>query len=567
MQMTQGYIGFLDDQISGQLGAEHKFNIWELNYGVSYSHSAVKLNGGRNKNYSGNQFISQINNVSAIIDRTQDTDFPSFTQVYTIPEADVYDVDNYTSVSNATYLRHRQGTRDGKNYEARVNTKVNLALFGHPVQFSSGLAWLQVGLAEKGDTERWNYAGRSLAQFLDNTVVLDPRLGAGITALPRFNMSLISNDWLENKNTHWVFDEYSTLLEERLGTRSMTENIYAGYLMARTRFGRLTALAGARLERTDYEIEAWTRKKGTAVGATPRERIDDMFGPDMERAGSAYNDIFPGIHLTYAFSKNFIARASWSTSIGRPRPLDMVSWASFSSVAESITLGNPGLKPQYGDNYDFSLEYYLKPVGLVSIGLFRKDIRDFIYTEYSGTVGPDSEWWATSYSGYTINQRKNGEKGTVDGIELAYQQRLTFLPKPFDGFSINLNYTVLSMDGNYNAGFGAPPSTKELIGFIPKTANARLDYRYRKFGVGISVNYTGRRLLEYSPDWSRLNYRAARHSVGMNMSYRFQRFMDFFLSVSNLTDEPYVNYRGIKSRRETTIYNGPYVELGISGRF
>ncbi|MDR2676257.1 MAG: TonB-dependent receptor [Opitutaceae bacterium] len=566
MQLSQGYIGFLDDQLSGQIGAEHKFGAWELNYGLSHSRSAVKLDGGRHKNYSGNQFVSQIDYVSAIIDRTQNIDFPSFTQVYTMPDADVYDIDNYTSTSNTTYLRHRQGTRDGKNYEAKVNAKASLALFGHPVQFSSGLAWLQVGLAEKGDTERWNYAGRSLVQFLDNSVVLDPRLGEGMTALPHFNMALISNSWLKTRSD-WVFDEYSTLLEQRLGTRSMTENIHAGYLMARTRFGRLTALAGARYERTDYKVEAWTRKKGTASGTTNQERLDDLFGATPEKVGKAYDDIFPGIHLTYAFNKNFIARASWSTSIGRPRPLDMVSWASFSSVTESITLGNPGLKPQHGDNYDFSLEYYLKPVGLVSIGLFRKALKDFIYTEYAGTVDRDSEWWGTSYSEYTLNQKMNGEKGIVDGVEFSYQQRLGFLPKPFDGISLNLNYTVLSMDGDYNSGFNAPSSTKDLIGFIPRTANVRLDYRYRKFGSGISVNYTGRRLLEYSPDWSRLNYRESRYSVGMNMSYRFQRFMEFFLSVSNLTDEPYVNYRGLKSRRERTIYNGPYVELGLSGRF
>ena len=49
-------------------------------------------------------------------------------------------------------------------------------------------------------------------------------------------------------------------------------------------------------------------------------------------------------------------------------------------------LGNPALKPYTSDNFDVSAELYFEPAGALSVGAFRKNIRNFIFTD-TRTVG------------------------------------------------------------------------------------------------------------------------------------------------------------------------------------
>ena len=149
---------------------------------------------------------------------------------------------------------------------------------------------------------------------------------------------------------------------------------------------------------------------------------------------------FPSVHFRHAFTANLIGRASWSTSIGRPALSDLVPSFSVSDTNQTITLDNPSLKPQFANSYDLSLEYYLKPVGLFSVGLFRKDLTDFVFRQGAGVVaaGPHNDYGG-QYASYDIVTNGNGGSGRVDGLELSYLQQLTFLPGALRGFTVLLN--------------------------------------------------------------------------------------------------------------------------------
>ncbi len=47
---------------------------------------------------------------------------------------------------------------------------------------------------------------------------------------------------------------------------------------------------------------------------------------------------------------------------------------------QTVSSSNPGLRPQTANNFDFSAEYYFEPAGVVSVGVFLKEIKQFIYT-------------------------------------------------------------------------------------------------------------------------------------------------------------------------------------------
>lgn len=578
MQIIQGYLGFLDRQTRVQIGGEHKYSFLELDYDFTYSNSSVDLDGGGNAGSAGNQLIAQLWNITdSTLDRTHNAEFPSYTYAGTTPATNPYKADNYTDLR----LYHRQGTRDGTNYEAKINAKANIDLFGRPVQLSSGLAWQQIGLGENPDTRQWRYkysynaAGSgslasdyAVAQFLDPGIKIDSRFGAGITELPRFHIGLVSDDLRDNPD-NWWHNEYYYLQDQRNNTRNLKENIYAAYLMGRTRFGKLGVLAGARMEYTEFDGEAWERAKTPAPTTVeqvtdPFGSIESAYGMEKKQTHNSYADVFPGIHFTYAFQKNFLARASWSTSIGRPPPRQLISTFSYNDTSQSVTISNPDLKPEYANNFDLSLEYYLKPVGLFSIGAFRKEISDFIYSSRGKTIGPD-DGYPDFLDGYTENMHRNGGDATINGLEISYEQQLSFLPRPFKELRINLNYTWMDMDASYDA--GVPRTTADMPNFVPATFNARLRYHYKRLWCGVAFNYTDSKLVTYSDNPAYLEYRKGRHQIDLNASFRIKSFLEFFATVNNITDEPYVNYIGKESRNYRTIYNGPNLNIGISGRF
>ncbi|MBP6864647.1 MAG: TonB-dependent receptor [Candidatus Didemnitutus sp.] len=563
MDIFQGYLGFLDRQSRAQFGGEHTFAHWQLNYDLAYSNSSVELDGGSDQPYAGNYFIAKLYGVSAIIDRTSDPDFPVFTQVPTTAAKNLYNVENYRTNS---FLRHREGTRDGTNYEAKLTAKTEISVLGQPLQLSSGASWLRKRLAETAHNFEWKYAGTSLASFVDPAVLIDPRFGSSITTLPRFHLGTISRDLRENP-ARWTDNVYYRLYEERAGTRDIEEDVWSTHLMGRMRWGKLGLLAGVRYERTKTVGDAWVRPEALTTITDPYARIAAEFGPAQRRLTSAYGDFFPGTHFTYAFRKNLIARASWSSSIGRPEPRQLIPITTVNHATQVVTVSNPDLQPQYADNFDLALEYYLKPVGLISVGLFRKEISDFIYTATGERIGGGADnGFNGDYEGYTLNFQGNGGGATIDGIELSYEQALNFLPAPLDGLTVNLNYTLLSTRGDYGS-TSAPRTTDDVQGFIPSSANARLRYRYGRFSGSVAANFTDASLLAYSTDASRLQYRKQRTSIDVGAAWRFSGAVEFFVTASNITNEPYVNYRGLEQRTQLTIYNGPNVNLGISGRF
>jgi TonB-dependent receptor len=451
------------------------------------------------------------------------------------------------------------------------------------VQFGAGLAWQQIRLAEHADTRRWRYryhyndagAGSldpdyTVAHFLASGVKIDPRLGDTITTLPRFNIGLAADD-LRDHPDDWWNDEYYYLEANRDGTRDLRENIHAAYLMARTRLGPLGLLAGARAEYSRLDGRAWERTNEPLPPASerildPAGSIAKTYGPAMQHTRpSGHRDLFPSLHLTHTLRKNLVARASWSTSIGRPPPRQFIARMTYNEGLQTVTRSNPGLAPEYGNNFDLSLEYYLKPVGLLSAGVFRKQISRFIYTSRGKIITAADPEYDPFFHGYVENTMRNGGRAAINGLELSYEQQLRFLPAPFDGLRINLNYTRMDMEANYDSGL--PRTTKEVPNFVPTAFNARLRYNYRGLWCGIAYNYTDSKLLTYSDTPAYLEYRKGRGQLDLNASYRIKPFLEVFVTLNNITDEPYINCIGRKDRLYRVIYNGPNLNLGLSGRF
>ena len=102
--------------------------------------------------------------------------------------------------------------------------------------------------------------------------------------------------------------------------------------------------------------------------------------------------MFPTLQLRYQAAPNLVARATYSTGIARPGFYQTLQATSIDVGGGVVSTGNPNLKPMYGNNFDLSLEYYLPGSGVISLGAFDKEVRNYIVTRtvrgaYPGITG------------------------------------------------------------------------------------------------------------------------------------------------------------------------------------
>jgi TonB-dependent receptor len=237
-------------------------------------------------------------------------------------------------------------------------------------------------------------------------------------------------------------------------------------------------------------------------------------------------------------------------------------------TAQTLTISNPSLKPQTSKNWDFSLEYYFEPVGNLSIGWFQKTIKDYIVSGIeSGTVPTGANnGFNGDYGGFRMLSTSNAGTAYVQGWEFSYQQQFTFLPGLLKGLGFGANYTTLDTHGDF--GGTTNLSSGQVAGFIPRTANVSLSWRYRTLSTRVLVNYHGDYINAYTAaSVGRNQYRFERTLVNVGASYQFTPKLGISIDVSNLFNEPVSFYRGIPDQVERWIITGTTINIGVTGRF
>jgi TonB-dependent receptor len=222
--------------------------------------------------------------------------------------------------------------------------------------------------------------------------------------------------------------------------------------------------------------------------------------------------------------------------MARPNFVDLVP--SRIQDDEDLELGNPELDPTTSTNLDFLIEHYDQRIGVMSAGVFYKDINDPIFAFVE-----DNEL------GGETRQPRNGDDGRIYGFELAVQQQLRMLPAPFDGLGVYANYTYTDSKTTLPGGREA-----QLQGQVPHVVNAALSYEQGPFSGQFSVNYSDQYVLEFSgdegtPEESLEDIFVDTHlQLDLSASLRVTQMTSAFLEVVNLTNEPYRTYQGLAER-------------------
>src|SRR6202040_968494 len=98
----------------------------------------------------------------------------------------------------------------------------------------------------------------------------------------------------------------------------------------------------------------------------------------------SYVDVLPSVALRIGLDRqsDTALRLVYARGLSRPDPVFLTTATSVdnSTTPPTLTIGNPALKPEHANNYDFLFERYLHPLGAVQAGFFYKSLGNPIVT-------------------------------------------------------------------------------------------------------------------------------------------------------------------------------------------
>lgn len=178
-------------------------------------------------------------------------------------------------------------------------------------------------------------------------------------------------------------------------------------------------------------------------------------------ADNKYTDILPSLNLRFFLQDDLLLRFAAGRAISRPSFVQLNPFTSlnFNFTAAGVPSptgaftgigASPTLRPIKSTQFDGSVEWYFGDTGQLSGAVFYKRIRDFIFAG-NETVSLTANGQTVDFAMTTL---MNGERGSVKGFELAYQQFYDFLPGALSGLGLQANFTLIDSEGGRNTVLG-----------------------------------------------------------------------------------------------------------------
>ena len=594
--MEQGTTNINRDQRGRHvdLGGEHKWGRFDADWAALWSRvryrtlgNEVSLNhrignvpligpNGRNNSVAGTA-ASPLDNIVGpsgetgvgwILDRRESDLYPKFIQNGGL---DFTNPNNWRPAVNG--LTTGSGNLDVDLIrELRGNVKYRLPFLEQfPSFLKAGYSIRDHNVELYRVNRRWSYIGRNALPNIPNFITWD-RLKTG-RVLPYWEgAQFFNNDKLVDPSL-WQEDLYFYHMN-RLQASVRTHELITGYYgQLSGRIGRFGYLGGIRHEKTETVGYLNVRSRTLTTAA---QQVADPLGSALRdynnptRNAGEYSQNFPSIHTWYDLTPDLKLRASWSTGMARPHLNNAVTALSINEQNQTITFGNPALRPTLSKNWDFAVEYSFSNSSYVKVGWFHKRLDDYIRgNQPIGTVdvGADNGFNGL-YEGYEILANSNAGTAFTYGWELEYVQNFRFLPGVLKTLRFSGNLTKIAAHGDYGTP-GLYLTTEQVNGFIPFTANANLSWDYRKFGTSVSYNYTDENIRgAYNTGApSRNVYMLPRSMFNLNFRYQLPRNITVNFGVQNVFNEPQRYYRGFRDQMSQFRIQGTTLTLSAEARF
>ncbi len=400
---------------------------------------------------------------------------------------------------------------------------------------------------------------------------------AGLFGVPR--VQWVSNETVLDTyraNPGWfTSDENARYRAEVNASRISRELISAAYLRADAQFfdRRLKLTGGVRAEQTNVKASGplsdptgnFQRDASGRVvtvpaptPANPAARTPALIFPNTAanalaisrltlldratRVEKEYLRWFPSLNAGYNLRENLIVRAATYSSVGRPAFTQYSGGVTLPNLEappdalnNRITVNNAGIKPWTAKSTKLSLEYYFERVGQISVGAFRRDIRNFFGAttfdatpEFLTLYGLDP----VLYDPFTVATQHNLTTSVrMTGVDVNYRQALTFLPRWARGVQVFANGSAQRVTGDGSTNF---------TGYIPRTGSWGISLSRATYNVRLNWNYIGRQrrgaVTGRSIEPGTFTWGSKRSYIDLTGEYSLTRRLSLFANLRNIND-------------------------------
>lgn len=381
---------------------------------------------------------------------------------------------------------------------------------------------------------------------------------------------------------------------------------YLVYNLVQNTTSTLNAVDSRRIDETNaayyVRVDATLRPDFLLIGGVRYESRDMTANgttgtPVRARSSTSnvdFSSAYPSLSFKYTPKRNIVVRGGFSQTIGIPDYGDLlpIFTASSTSTASDGVVSVPasGLKPFRTNNYDLSFDYYLRNSGVITVSLYRKDVSDFIISRSLSAA--ETTAVLTSYGlnpadfgATTGTTRENGPKTTLQGIEVGFAQNLSYLPSPFNGLSVQTNFTYMDISASDSDALRANDAfLAQNRGVSPRTANFILGYRRGKVNVTATTNWVDESVfggfvntgfVQGTGNNRLVLVRGEKTTTDVKFEYSFNRRFSAYFLVRNIFNSPRKDYargylpeyRSIKLPWRYYEFGEPHLTVGLRGQF
>ncbi|UCE07009.1 MAG: TonB-dependent receptor [bacterium] len=413
---------------------------------------------------------------------------------------------------------------------------------------------------------------------------LDPGFNAGsfLQGDYDFGPGLNRNELNHLLKSYLLDSLYTFSYSADLDDYEIVEEVTAGYIMSEINFGRFfTFLPGVRYEHTHLDM---TGRKGTVASEFFETGLDNPYVSDTT-ATASYGRWFPMFHTRIRPGNWFDIRLAYTRSISRPRFDWMLPLLKIMAINRSVELGCPDLKPQISTNYDLFLSFYSNKIGLFTIGGFYKKIEDLIFERRNRLILDAEEEGLPEYlKGFEFDRPENIPiKSEVRGVEVEWHINFRWMPDPFDGIILDMNYSHIWSETQFPRSFITQERIPVFPFFrmtvndtfrvsdLPDQANdiAHVTFGYDKgpLSTRLSVLYQGISLLSFGERSELDVFTDDLICWNLSVNYNLTRHIGLFFNWNNFTNEPDELFQQETGYIKSREFYGWTIDSGISYTF
>lgn len=376
----------------------------------------------------------------------------------------------------------------------------------------------------------------------------------------------------------WYEDQLPILNNDRttlIDNYEVEEEVKAAYFMMKLNFGKkLYIIPGVRYENSNNiyrsgisSINGWYGANGFYRDTTTTQK---------------YGELLPHFHLKYQPFTWFDIRVSYAQTLARPDFLFITPRSQIDDNNSIINTGNPALQYAKAKNYDLLFSAYKGTLGLVTVGFFYKQIENLFYpwrtNLFDQEIATEAGW--ADFKGYELRSYTNSAESSVYGMEVDLQSSLNFLPKPFNGLVLNVNYSrlfsqteVFFLTSETRLVIPVPPifetiftnSSREvnMPSQPPHVFRLSIGYDYKKFSARVSGAFQGTKANGYSSNKDFDTFTLAFWRWDASAKQRIGKNWSVFLNLNNFSNQQDITFTREEMYRNTTETYGFTATLGL----